>query len=100
MLPKNKLRNARLKRLQIFDDHNAGPAIRNVTRRYDSIGVTTGSNPTTTTRSERRKRVSTTARRQDDTPPLGSLGGQLPKHLYTPKARAPKVKKRKLAPSQ
>jgi hypothetical protein len=40
------------------------------------------------------------ARRQDDTPALGSLGGQLPKALYVPKVKVPKIKKKRPSPGQ
>jgi hypothetical protein len=105
MLPKNKLRNARLSRLKIFEEAHAGSFMRNVVRRYDNIAIPPPIKKfTKKTAAETVEEVSTTrntkAVRQDDTPPLGSLGGQLPKALYVPKVKPPKVNKKKPAPGQ
>jgi hypothetical protein len=101
MLPKNKLRNARLSRLKIFEEEHAGPFMTNVVRRYDAIVIPSTKQASVKTEplvkdAPRMNR----ALRQDDTPSLGSLGGQLPKALVVPKFKAPKVNRKKPAPGQ
>jgi hypothetical protein len=84
--------------------------MRNVVRRYDTIAIpppiktSTKNTKEVKTTAETVEEISTTrstkAVRQDDTPPLGSLGGQLPIALYVPKVKPPKVNKKKPAPGQ
>jgi hypothetical protein len=116
MLPKNKLRNARLSRLKIFEEEHAGAFMKNVVRRYDNIVIPSTKQVSAKTlkkveaneveslvkdapRTKDAPRMNR-ALRQDDTPPLGSLGGQLPKSLVVPKIKAPKVNRKKPAPGQ
>jgi hypothetical protein len=102
MLPKNKLRNARLSRLKIFEDEHAGPFMRNVLRRYDSMVISPtirekGSNEAI---AETTNNVpSTKGKRIDDTPVVGSLGGLQPHVTYVPKVKRVKPKKKKTPPS-
>jgi hypothetical protein len=101
MLPKNKLRRLRLERLTVYEDRQAGAPIRQVLKRYDNIlipkkGSTVEETPAPLLRDPI---CLTKARRQDDTPPLGSLGGILPRALARPKVKPPKVKKEKPMPS-
>ena len=71
--------------------------MKNVIKRFDSIAISPKKIEAPKVEVEQ---VTTKAVRQDDTPPLGSLGGQLPKALYVPKVKAPKIKRKKLAPGQ
>jgi hypothetical protein len=100
MLPKNKLQQPRLQRLTIYDDRQAGPPMRQVLKRYDNILV--GKKNSTTEEVPapllRDPICLTKVRHQDDTPPLGSLGGILPRAMARPKVKPPKVKKEKLQP--
>jgi hypothetical protein len=102
MLPKNKLQRLRLERLTIYEDRQAGPTIRHVLKRYDNIVI--GKKNSTVEEAPvpllRDPICLTKARRQDDTPPLGSLGGILPRALARPKVKPPKVKKEKPVPSK
>jgi hypothetical protein len=110
MLPKNKLRNARLSRLKIFEEEHAGAFMKNVVRRYDAIVIPSAKQASaTTSKIVEVNKVEALVKdaprmnkalRQDDTPPLGSLGGQLPKALVVPKIKAPKVNRKKPAPGQ
>lgn len=104
MLPKNKLRNARLNRLRIFEEGPIGSVMKNVIRRFDSMAISSPKKATKETAGIQAEvdnlTKPTKAVRQDDTPPLGSLGGQLPKALYVPKIKAPKIKRRRPAPGQ
>jgi hypothetical protein len=104
MLPKNKLRDRRLERLKIFDGEETGSCMRNVVKRFDNVAISppkaTTLEATAEPATEVEDKVIRRATRQDDTPPLGSLGGQLPKALYVPKVKVVKVKEKKPAPGQ
>jgi len=105
MLPKNKLRNARLNRLRIYEEGPVGSVMKNVTRRFDSMSIASPEPKDVAKDAENMASESnvvkiTKALRQDDTPPLGSLGGQLPKAAFVPKVKAEKVKRNKPAPGQ
>jgi hypothetical protein len=71
--------------------------MRQVLKRYDNILIGKKNSPTEEVPAPllRDPICLTKARRQDDTPPLGSLGGILPRALARPKVKPPKVKKRK-----
>jgi len=103
MLPKNKLRNARLSRLKIFDGENGGPFMQNVVRRYDAIPIApkkTSSSTETQLETIEEETTKTNVTRQDDTPPLGTLGGRLPRVQFTPKVKPKKIKKKAPSPGQ
>jgi hypothetical protein len=106
MLPKNKLRIRRLERLRIFEGDQAGHCIRNVVKRFDDIAISPPKQKTTESvvaedvTLEVANKTRRRATRQNDTPPLGSLGGQLPKALYRPKPKAIKVKVQKPNPGR
>lgn len=101
MLPKNKLRNARLSRLKIFDGEHAGPFMKNVVRRYDTIPigpkkptVNTTEAPAAQLETIEEEASSKHSTRLNDTPALGTLGGRLPRNQFTPKVKPRKVKRR------
>jgi hypothetical protein len=104
MLPKNKLRDRRLERLKIFEGKETGSCMRNVVKRFDNIAISSPKAEIPEAMAEAATEVEDKlirrATRQDDTPPLGSLGGQLPKALYVPKVKVVKVKEKKPAPGQ
>jgi hypothetical protein len=106
MLPKNKLRNARLSRLKIFDGEHAGTFMRNVVRRYDAIPLPTktplaksdNSSEAQLETIQEEETLNTPSTRTNDTPVLGTLGGRLPRGQFTPKVKPRKIKRRHPVP--
>src|SRR2546423_3336353 len=105
MLPKNKLRNARLSRLKIYDGEHAGPFMRNIVRRYDAIPLPTKAPSAKTAKAPdalletiEEETLTIPSTRTNDTPALGSLGGRLPRAQFTPKVKPRKIKRRHPAP--